>query len=60
MTCEEAIRILNDILKFVEPGDPPEEHQAINLGREALNRIVYFRTYHDPMAKHSLPGETLE
>ncbi|MBA7532462.1 hypothetical protein ES705_24695 [subsurface metagenome] len=36
MTHERAIEILHDILQHVEPGDPPEEHQAITMAMGAL------------------------
>ncbi|GAI59794.1 unnamed protein product, partial [marine sediment metagenome] len=32
MTIDEAIKVLEDIQRFVKPGDPPEEHTAIGLG----------------------------
>jgi len=39
MTIDEAIKVLEDIQRFVKPGDPPEEHTAIGLGAEALKAI---------------------
>ncbi|GAH72758.1 unnamed protein product [marine sediment metagenome] len=36
MTLEKAIEILTDILRFVKSGDPPDEHDALKLGIEAL------------------------
>ena len=38
MTIDKAIEILTDICNFVEPADPPEEHNALKLGIEALKR----------------------
>ncbi|GAJ00072.1 unnamed protein product, partial [marine sediment metagenome] len=43
MTIDEAIKVLEDIQRFVKPGDPPEEHTAIGLGTEALKRVILYR-----------------
>ncbi|MCK5016426.1 MAG: hypothetical protein KAS32_05065 [Candidatus Peribacteraceae bacterium] len=39
MKLEKAIEVLTDILTNVEPGDPPEEHDALKLSIEALKAI---------------------
>ncbi len=43
MNISKAITVLEDIIHYVEPGDPPEEHQAAQLGIEALKRIQLAR-----------------
>ena len=60
MTIEEAIKILEDILNFVKPGDPPEEHDAVKLGIEALKRLQEHRYDHIDITYRALPGETKE
>jgi len=60
MTIPKAIEILKDILKYVEPGDPPEEHDAIKLGIGALKDIKYFRNTHIAGHIPLLPGETAD
>ena len=39
MEAPEAIETLEDILRHVEPGDPPEEHEAIQMGIQALGAV---------------------
>lgn len=58
MTIDEAIKVLNDICNFVEPGDPPEEHQALKLGIEALKTLPKYRKSHRDARYALLPGET--
>ena len=58
MTLEKAIEILTDILRCVKPGDPPDEHDAIKLGIEALKRLQEHRTSHIDIGLRALPGET--
>lgn len=60
ITIKKAIAVLTDILDYVKPGDPPEEHYAIKLGIEALKLIERGRTntaYYDVKL---LLGETEE
>jgi len=58
MTLKKAIEILQDILKFVKPGDPPDEHDAIKLGVEALKQIQRYRKSSGIPYVGLLPGET--
>ncbi len=58
MKLEKAIEILEDIIHYVEPGDPPEEHQAVKLGIEALKRINHARHHPYTTTISKLPGET--
>lgn len=58
MTIDEATAILEDILTFVRPGDPPEEHESIKLGIEALKRVKECRPNTLLNAGKLLPGET--
>ena len=60
MKITKAIEILNDILQHVEPGDPPEEHDAVKLGVEALKRHRNrdYLTYNE--VHQGLPEETPE
>lgn len=60
MTITQAIEILEDILHFVKPGDPPDEHDAIHLGIEALKRIEVGRNNPGTKWNDPLPGETEE
>ncbi len=60
MKIEKAIEVLGEILRFVKPADPPEEHDAIRLGIHALKRIKDNRQNFLPFAFHSLPGETTD
>ena len=60
MTIDEAIEVLGDILRYVKPGDPPEEHDAITLGIEALKTIKAERTIYGFKRQVRLPGETEE
>lgn len=57
MKIDKAIEILNDILRYVKPGDPPEEHEAMKLGVEALKRLKYHREIWTLAANELLPGE---
>ena len=68
MTIDKALEVLQDILKFVEPGDPQDEHSAITLGVEALIAIKSIRTLTHQTLDQTilaliatpLPGETKE
>jgi hypothetical protein len=60
MTIDEAIKVLEDIQRFVKPGDPPEEHTAIGLGTEALKHVKAVRTFSGSENPPLLPGETEE
>lgn len=60
MKIPKAIEVLTDILTFVQPGDPPEEHEAIKLGIEGLKRLRDIRHFGEFGAVHPLPGETKE
>jgi len=60
MTLKEAIEVLRDIVTYVKPGDPPEEHDALKLGIEALKRIQHLRGYSMTQVDTKLPGETKE
>ena len=57
MTIDKAIETLQDILKCVVPGDPPEEHDAIKLGIEALAFIKQHRSVLHTIYTTLLPGE---
>ena len=60
MKVTKAIEILEDILRYVKPGDPPDEHDAIKLGIEALKRHRNrdYLTYNE--VHELLPGESPE
>jgi len=58
MKVEKAIEVLGEILRFVKPADPPEEHDAIRLGIHALKRIQRGRNSGHPYVCYLLPGET--
>lgn len=58
MTIDKAIEILKDILRYVKPGDPPDEHDAIKLGIEALKELKESRKTDWRYGGSSLPGET--
>ncbi|MBA7531605.1 hypothetical protein ES705_23818 [subsurface metagenome] len=58
ITIKKAIAVLTDILDYVKPGDPPEEHYAIKLGIEALKRLGEYRIDNPETAWQLLPGET--
>lgn len=60
MNIPKAIEILEDILRHVEPGDPPEEHQAVQLGIEALKVIKIWQATLPLDDKQLLPSETEE
>lgn len=60
MKLLKAIEILNDILRYVKPGDPPDEHNAVRLGIQALARIEHCRKWSHYAVKEPLPGETPE
>ncbi len=57
LTLDKAIEILNDILHYVKPGDPPDEHDASKLGEEALKAIKLQRQDPDNNYIDALPGE---
>ncbi len=58
MTMAKAIQILEDIVRLVKPGDPPEEHDAMKLGIEALIRVRQQQTSKITSLKSKLPSET--
>ncbi len=60
MKLEKAIEITEDILRNVKPGDPPDEHDALNLLIEAGKRCQYIAQHTDRWAGVLLPGETKE
>ncbi len=60
MKIRKAVGVLTDILTFVKPGDPPEEHEAIKLSIEALLRVEDMRISPCTTADEYLPGETKE
>lgn len=58
MKIDKAIEILQDILRHVQPIDPPDEHDAITLGIEALKHLQKSRQYNLAFNSETLPGET--
>ncbi len=60
MKISKAITVLEDIIHCVKPGDPPEEHQAVKLGIDALKRLYTIRQLYSPFTQPPLPGETPE
>lgn len=60
MTIDKAVEILHDILNCVQPGDPPDEHDAVNLGIEALKLVKAQRIVYLHQSKALLPFETPE
>lgn len=60
VTLDKAIEIGKDILHFVKPGDPPDEHDAIKLLIEAGKRVKWHKEQHLPGYYELLPGETKE
>ncbi len=59
MKLDKAIEVLEEILAYVRPGDPPEEHDATRLGIQALKRIKKGRANLKwPFCDRPLPGET--
>jgi len=58
MIIDKAIKVLEDILHYVEPGDSPEEHRAIELGIEALKRVRDNNLNPQRADFRPLPGET--
>lgn len=58
MNAEKAIKVMLDILTYVKPGDPPEEHKAIQIGIEGLVRIESARVTGHPVSVDPLPSET--
>ncbi len=58
MQIDKAIEILADILHYVQPGDPPDEHDAIKLGIESLKLIKQHPTIRYFLQDKLLPGET--
>ena len=43
ISVKKAIEVLEDMIAWEEPGDSPEEYQAMKLGIEALRRIEELR-----------------
>ena len=60
MKLLKAVEVLDDILHYVSPGDPPDEHDALKLGIEALKRINQYRLADHMIEEDLLPGETDE
>jgi len=60
MKLEKAKEILTDILRYVKPGDPPDEHDAIKLGIEALKWRDLMERDYGSWCGPPLPGETEE
>lgn len=60
MTLEEAIEMLNPLLRIHRARLNINERNAIKLGIEALKAIDYYRLYGDLRAFGVLPGETKE
>lgn len=60
MNIERAVEILQSIIDYVEPLDPPEEHDALKLGIQALERVRTDRTLPYPVISDPLPGETTD
>uniref|UniRef100_A0A6M3LV09 Uncharacterized protein n=1 Tax=viral metagenome TaxID=1070528 RepID=A0A6M3LV09_9ZZZZ len=60
MKIKKAIEIIQDIIAFVEPGDPPEEHDALKLSIAALARCQALAQNNPLWATVPLPGETPE
>jgi len=58
MTLDEVIEIYQDILTHVEPGDPPEEHDAIKLGIASVKYVQYLDKYAPILSRPLFPGET--
>lgn len=58
MKLDKAIEITEDILHFVKPGDPPDEHNALKLLIEAGKLIRIFRELYPYLEPQILPGET--
>ena len=57
ISIPKSIEILADIITYVKPGDPPDEHDAICLGIQALKRVKTNRTLPYPIISKPLPGE---
>ena len=60
MKLAKAIEVLEDILRYVEPGDPPDEHDAVKLGIEAMKDVLRTRKFRNSPTWLVLPGETKE
>ena len=58
MKLDKAIKVIENILDSVEPGDPQEEQDALELGIEALKRIRDIHARHPDVTFNLLPGET--
>ena len=58
MNIPKAIEILEDIIHYVDPGDPRKEHDAVKLGIEALKRLKLDHINNPFHAHRLLPGET--
>jgi len=60
LTLDEAKEVFDNILTFVQSGDPPEEHDALKLGIEAFKREKYNREHQPYLTCGTLPGEAEE
>ncbi len=58
MNLPKAIEIGTDILNFVKPGDPPDEHDTLKLLIEAGKRVEHGRLLRHLHCLKLLPGET--
>ncbi len=60
ITLEMAIQIAADILTYVKPGDPPDEHDSLKLLIQAAKREMTNRSNPDYVMVGPLPGERLD
>lgn len=60
MKIDKAIEILGDSRDGVKPEDPADEHDALQLGIDALKRVKRSRDKRFPVQGQELPGETVE
>ena len=60
MTIDKAIEVLQDLLTYIEPDDPPEYHKAFDLSIEALKEIKRTREGNPALDGELLPTETEE
>ena len=58
MKLDKGIEVLNDRKDSIDPADPPEEHDAIQLGIEAITRVKEYRLYGEEIRFTPLPSET--
>ena len=58
MTIDEAIQILDDLIKSGEYEGDPYDSVAVKLGIEALKQIKKERFIAHPYCLNPLPGET--